>query len=381
MLNILSLNYEFPPIGGGGGNAHRHILKEFTRFDDIRLTLITTTIQTNPYMEEYSKNSKIYYLPIPKQDLFYWRRSEVFRYLITHYGFLKEYLKSNEFDLCHAFFGFPSGLLAYWNRKRFPYLISIRGSDVPGYNKRFSLDYVLLNPILKRIYHHAEKNVANSTGLSELFHRQFPALHAEVIPNGVDVDFFTPMDRKERTERWIVTSARLIPRKGIDLFMNACREIHNQGIPFHGHIIGDGPEQENLKAMATQFDIHMKVTFHGRMEREALARFLPQCDLFVLPSYAEGMSNAALEAMACGLPLILTDTGGSRELIESNGRIVPVGDSETLTNAIADLLTHPELLRDMGRISRSRAGFFSWPAVARQYYDLYYRICENRVPS
>ncbi|MFB3788731.1 MAG: glycosyltransferase [bacterium] len=378
---VLALNYEFPPIGGGGGNAHRHILREMTRYPDLQVTLITTTIKTEPVHESFAPNVRIHRLPQPKRDLLYWRRSEVLRYLLIHRAFLRQFLQNNHFDLCHVFFGFPSGWLAYWNRFHFPYLVSVRGSDVPGYNRRFSLDYIFLRPLFKRIYGSARRVVANSQGLKELFESQFPHLQAGVIPNGVDLEQFTPREAKgaqdANREMSIVTAARLIPRKGIDVLLRACARLAAANQPFQCHIIGDGPEEMPLRNLAAFLRITERVHFHGRMEKEQVAAFLPRCDIFVLPSYAEGMSNAALEAMACGLPLLLTDTGGSRELIAGNGAIIPPGDAGRLAEMLTQWLTHTGTVREMGIRSREHAYNFSWAGVAARYYDLYRQILDD----
>lgn len=380
-LRLLSLNYEFPPIGGGGGSAHRHILKEFTRYPDLHVLLITTTTETEKIDETYPPNVLIHRLPQPKRDLLYWRRSEVLRYLLIHHAYLKQLLKVNSFDLCHVFFGFPSGWLAYWNRSQIPYLVSVRGSDVPGYNRRFSLDYLFLRPLFKRIYGSARRVVANSQGLKERFESQFPHLQADVIPNGVDLEQFKPGESKDapdvHREMILVTAARLIPRKGIDILIQACARLAAVNCSFQCHIIGDGPEETPLRNLAASLEISDRVHFHGRMEKEQVAAFLRRCDIFVLPSYAEGMSNAALEAMACGLPLLLTDTGGSRELIRGNGAIVPQGDVDRLAETLRQWIHHPEAVREMGIRSREHAWNFSWADVAARYYDLYRQILDK----
>ncbi len=376
-MRILSLNYEFPPIGGGGGNAHKHLLKEFARFDDLQTTLITTTMEPEVYHESYSDNVNIYFLPLPKRERLYWRRSEVLRYLLVHHGFLGKYLSRESFDLCHAFFGFPTGLLAYLHRSRFPYIVSVRGSDVPGYNKRFSLDYMLLRPVLKRIYATAGAVTANSRGLCDLYERQFPGFKADVIPNGVDTETFAPQEKIPRDDFQLVTTARLIPRKGINLLIRACRRISQENIPIQCHIIGDGPEEDSLKKLANSLDMSSQIVFHGAMPKDRVAAFLPQCDAFVLPSYAEGMSNAALEAMACGLPLMLTDTGGSRELVDENGAVVQTGNDEALAVQLIEWLSHPDSMREMGKRSRERSFDFSWKQTASQYRDLYQRVLEK----
>lgn len=377
MLRLLTLNYEYPPIGGGGGNAHQHILQSLARYDDLTTTLIAPTPNQEGCEESPSPRMRCIHLPIKKQALLYWRRSEVIRYLWDHYRFLKTHLKNETYDLCHVFFGFPTGLLAYLNRSLVPYLVSVRGSDVPGYNKRFALDYVILGPLLKRIYHQSQSVVANSSGLKALFESQYPQLCAQVIPNGVDTEFYKPSPGEQSSEIHIVTVARLIPRKGIDLLINACVSLIQKDTPLQCHIIGEGPEKERLMKLADQANVKKCIHFHGMMAKKDIAAFLPHCDIFALPSYAEGMSNAALEAMACGLTLVLTDTGGSRELIDGNGMIIPLGSVDDLTKALSDLIHSPLRLKDMQEKSRQHAHNFSWDNVADQYYDLYKRIVSH----
>jgi glycosyltransferase involved in cell wall biosynthesis len=378
VLRILSLNYEFPPIGGGGGNAHRHILQQFTHFSDLDITLLTSTTHPEPYSEEYSGHVRILFLPLDKESLHYWRRREVLRYLWTHHRFLKKHLREHTYDLCHVFFGFPCGLLAYQFRKHFPYIVSIRGSDVPGYNQRFALDYILLAPALRRIYHHSARVVANSTGLKKLFEQSYHELRARVIPNGIDTDRFHPQPKNPDRPVQLVTMARLIPRKGLDLLINACAELQNRQRDFRCHIIGEGPEEEPLKELARKRNLLDRVLFHGRLEREQVKNLLPQCDIFVLPSYAEGMSNAALEAMACGLPLVLSDTGGTQELIQSNGVIFQPGNQYALNQKLLDLVQHPRKIELLGEQSRRHAQNFTWRRVAEQYHALYLEVMQEK---
>jgi len=104
---------------------------------------------------------------------------------------------------------------------------------------------------------------------------------------------------------------------------------------------------------------------------------LPECDLFILPSLAEGMSNAALEAMACGLPVLLTDTGGAQELVQNNGRVVPCGDMAALRSTLLRMLDTPERWGQWGATSREIAEGRSWSFVAEQYLGLFRRIARK----
>ncbi|MBI1387994.1 MAG: glycosyltransferase [bacterium] len=377
VLRVLALNYEYPPIGGGGANAHRHLMNEWARMEGLDVTLIAPSIGSRTEREELSPTARVITYPLKKRDLHYWRRGEIIRYLIQHDHIVRDAAQEKDFDLCHAFFGFPTGLIAWRRCANIPYIVSVRGSDVPGYNKRFGIDYVFLKPLLKRIYSHAAAVVANSEGLRELYESAFPGQRAGVIANGVDVERFQPSAEKRRPPG-IAAVGRLIPRKGFDLLPRACAELARMGYDFECRVIGGGPEAEPLQRLAAELNLGERFQIMGPMPSDQLARFLPACSAFVLPSHAEGMSNAALEAMACGLPLLLSDVGGSRELIDGNGAIVPRGDVDALTNTLAAWLADPARMEAMGRVSRERAMAFSWRAAAEQYHALYREIAERR---
>jgi glycosyltransferase involved in cell wall biosynthesis len=227
---------------------------------------------------------------------------------------------------------------------------------------------------LSRIYRNSARVVANSTGLRDLFLKTYPDLDPRVIPNGIDTEEFSPRPHDAAQPVQLICMARLIPRKGIELLIRACAELKRKGLDFRCHIVGEGPEEEHLKTLAAERNLLAAVLFHGRLERAAVAQLLPQCDIFVLPSYAEGMSNAALEAMACGLPLVLSDTGGTRELVDGNGAIFPVGDQEILNQILVELVRNRELRRALGERSRRNAMNFTWRRVAEQYRALYGEI-------
>lgn len=368
-MRILALNYEFPPIGGGGGSAHRNLIHQWAAMDDIELTLIAPSVDTQ--IADLNERVRLCLHAFPKRDLRFWRRSEVLRYLWRHHQIVRAHLRERSYDLIHAFFGFPTGLLAYRLCGETPYILSVRGSDVPGYNQRFGLDYIVLKPLLRRIYSNAAAVVANSDGLKSLYEKAFPDLRASVIPNGIDTNDFQPVERDWNAPLSIISVGRMIPRKGFELLLRACAALAKEGIEFQCRLVGDGPEEGNLKALAHELGIQGRVIFHGGMTRDEIAALLPACHAFVLPSYAEGMANAALEAMACGLPLLLTDVGGSRELVDGNGAVVPCGDVDALAQHLRNWLRAPNLLEEMGRRSRERAQWFSWNAAAQRYCQLY----------
>ncbi|MFH1337337.1 MAG: glycosyltransferase family 4 protein, partial [Nanoarchaeota archaeon] len=100
-------------------------------------------------------------------------------------------------------------------------------------------------------------------------------------------------------------------------------------------------------------------------------KYLNKADIFVLPSFAEGMSNALLEAIANGLPVIVTDVGGSKELVKNNGVIIQPGNEEQLKDAIEKLLSNEKLRKQMSKESLEIAKKFTWQNIAKEYENLY----------
>src|SRR5450759_158321 len=110
------------------------------------------------------------------------------------------------------------------------------------------------------------------------------------------------------------------------------------------------------------------------MSHDSIADLYKNSDVFVLPSLNEGMSNALLEAMASGLPIIVTDTGGTAELVHGNGVIVPMGDSDAILEAISGLIYNPEERQQMSFNSRRIAEGMAWGAVGNEYIKAYEKV-------
>jgi len=370
-MNILMLNYEFPPIGGGASNYTFNLLKEFSKYDTVSLDLITSSSEDLYEKIPFSDNVNIYRLPINKKDEFHWTQKEIISYSVKCYYLIKKIMKEKKFDLIHAIFGIPSGLIAYLYRKKIPYIVSLRGSDVPGFNKRFSFHYLMLKPIIRRIWKNARIIIANSQDLKSLAQRTSKDVKIDIIPNGVNISEFHPSDHNKNKNPIILTIARLTKRKGVDDLIKAIPMIVKYQDSIKVRIIGGGKEEKKLKKLARKADVFQYVDFTGHMPYEGISRHYSSADIFVLPSRNEGMSNTILEAMASSLPIITTDTGGANELIAENGIIIPKNNPYAIANAILSLLNDHKLIREMGKKSRHIAGRNSWEYVAKKYLDVY----------
>ena len=145
-------------------------------------------------------------------------------------------------------------------------------------------------------------------------------------------------------------------------------------------LVGDGPMRGELETLVRQLDLASKVVFCG--EQRDVGDYLSAFDISVLTSNTEGCSNAILEAMALGKPVVCTDVGGNRELVNhgETGLLVPPGDAKALAEAIISLLSNQKILENMAtNAKRSFDGRFSMEKMVEQYQALYKEILKMRL--
>jgi glycosyltransferase involved in cell wall biosynthesis len=136
---------------------------------------------------------------------------------------------------------------------------------------------------------------------------------------------------------------------------------------------GDGNATEELKRYVEQLNLTKRITFFGEYNHNSLLKLQQSSNIFLFPSLNEGMSNSMLEAMASGLPVIMTPTGGAQELVEEgkNGFLVGFRDAEDIAKKLEMLIQDKDLCKEMGRESRRRAQTLSWSSVALEYKNRY----------
>lgn len=382
-MRILFLNYEYPPLGGGAANATQYILEEYSKIPDLSVDLITSSIDEKYYEEKIGNNIKIYRIPIGKnsKNLHYQSQKDLLVYSWKAYFYAKKLIAQNKYDLTHSFFTVPCGFLSLVFKKKYkiPYIISLRGADVPGYAERFSFIYKLLTPLIKKIWKNSAEVISNSQGLKELALKANPKQKIDVIYNGIDIKKFTPNISLKNNDKFIITpgASRLTSRKGLKYLIEAVQKLSQKYPQIKLEIMGSGKEEkEKLEKLVANLNIQDKVEFLGRIPREETFSYYQKSDVFVLPSLNEGMSNAMLEALSSGLPIIATDTGGSKELIKEgeNGYIIKMKNSDDIAQKLEKLINNPELKKRMGENSRKKALELSWEKVAKKYFNLYKEV-------
>ena len=385
-MRILFFNYEYPPLGGGAANATLCILKEFSKISDLKVDLITSSVSEKYYTEKIGENITVHKIPIGKNsaNLHFQSQKDLIVYSWKALFFANKLMKENKYDLTHSFFTVPCGALSFWFKitKKIPYIISLRGSDVPGYSERFKVAYAILKPLIRLIWKKSGAVISNSQGLKELALKTDKSQKIDIIFNGVDINEFHPDESLRSKDKFIITigATRITARKGINYLIEALSILVPRYPDIFLHILGDGNEKDNLIALAQKINLGDHIQFLGRIPREKTMPYYQEASLFVLPSLNEGMSNAMLEALASGLPILATETGGTEELVKNgeNGYIVKMKDAEDLAQKIEIILKDEELRDRMGLASRQKAQEMSWENVAQKYYDLYRQVADEK---
>jgi len=374
-MKILIISHEYPPIGGGGANACFFLTREFARKGH-QVTVITAQFENLPQNEKTKEGARIIRVSCRRSNKEKSSFPEMLSYLLSAWKSAEALVKKEKYDVCLTFFGIPSGPLALHLKKKhqLPYVVRFGGGDIPGAQKRFQYLYLVLAPVIRRIWKNASHLIANSEGLKQRALAFESRYVVDIIENGVDNQFFTParqVDTKDSIT--ILFVSRLIEGKGLQYLIPELPRIqqrvqHKTGRGIRLVIVGDGPYRTALEGVTAQSEAGEFVCFEGRKDKEQVREYYQSADLFVLPSLSEGMPNVVLEAMASGLPIVMTPCEGSKELVTNNGIITSLENlSETLIRVCAD---ENERIR-MGQNSLRRVeAHFRWENISKRYLSV-----------
>jgi glycosyltransferase involved in cell wall biosynthesis len=218
----------------------------------------------------------------------------------------------------------------------------------------------LYNRLDQFSYRFADRVVTVSSSLQVLLkHRGVRPERMRLIPNAIDPEDLQPRCalnavrgtlKVPANEPLIAVIGRLSPEKGQRVFLQALRLLAPQFPSLRSLIVGEGPDEEKLRALAFQLGITEQVIFTGY--RSDMPDLYKALDLVVIPSFSEGHPNVLLEAMACGIPVVSTDVGSVREVMGASGLVRP-GTPTDLAVAIADVLRDPERSRELAKARQS----------------------------
>ena len=295
-----------------------------------------------------------------------------------------EVARAEKLDLLHVHYAVPHAVSAYLTRQVLgassPKIVTtLHGTDVSlvGSDPRFQ-------PLTQLVVRHSDAVTAPSRWLAEAAHQGLGLaddVAIEVIPNFVDAEQFRPLEdeggraassNRPGRARVLTHVSNFRPVKRIEDVVRVFAAVLAD-IPARLDLVGEGPERPRIEALVASLGLREHVRFLG--ERGDLIALLQQSDVFLLPSQTESFGLAALEAMACGIPVVASDVGGVSEVVADGetGFLAAAGDIASMAGHARRLLTDEELRRRMARAARHLAATQFRLAPAVDHYEAVYR--------
>lgn len=385
-MRILLLNYEYPPLGGGAGLATAELASHLA---DQGCIVHVVTAQApddqlgpkppNVVRHKIREGLNVYRVRSRRKAIHQAGYGGAAAYLRAALPVVRRLVRTWQYDIVHLFFSLPTGaVLPFAGVGSTPIVLSLHGSDVPGYDRArtsHQLVHSLLLPATRWIWRRADRVVAVCRSLGRLAQRSDPGLSVSVIPNGVDLQLFRPATNGGESGTGpvrCIAVARLVNRKGIPDLLHAWHELPRGR--FTLEVIGSGPGEVRFRELSQSLGLDLEVRFTGPMSREKVAERYRNADLFTLPPLDEAFGSVFAEAMASGLPIVGTKAGGIPELVRHgvNGLLIYPGDRGALAEAISQLACDRQLQLRMAARNRADAErFLSWDTVTDSYMQLY----------
>jgi glycosyltransferase involved in cell wall biosynthesis len=376
------LNNEFPPLGGGTGTVNRALLERFAQVPWLEIDLITSALGRQAEEEQFAERIRILKVPVNNQNIHHSSNRELLTYTARALPLALKLHRAMPYDFCFAWCTVPAGGVALALRRSIDlrYIVRVSGPDIPGFEARYAKLYPFLKPVIRAVWHGAETVVAKCQGEADLIRAQDSKARISLVPNGVDLEAFAPGPAiPDNGPLRLLCVARLIERKGQHHLIKAVRQLVDQGIEVTLDLVGDGDAQPTYEAQAQELGLEGRVNLLGYVPREEIAQHYATAHVFVLPSYNEGMSVATLEAMAAGLPVVVSRTGGTTELVEVGitGFTFAWADVDQLSHHLRLLATDRGRARAMGQAAHAHSARFSWEAAASRYLEMYAKTAHN----
>ncbi len=304
---------------------------------------------------------------------------------------LKENLEGGKFDIVHTTEDFqPCSWQAssYAKQHKIPLFITRWLYWKP--NIRFSSLFQIYDRYISAtVRNRAAAIIAPSSSIKEYLQGYgVKEEKIQLIPSGVDIEAFSPGPSSMLHERFglddekiILSIARLHPLKGLHYLIQAYGHIAKKFPGTRLIILGRGPEEKELKEMAKDLNIEKQVIFlTEHVPHERIGEYYNSADIFAFPSTVEPFGMVNLEAMACGVPTVSSNTGGMRDMVlhGKTGFLFTPGDIKGIEEALTTLLADEKLIKEMGEWARKRALEYDWRKIASQISGKYEAMSEKR---
>jgi glycosyltransferase involved in cell wall biosynthesis len=379
-MRFLLINYEYPPIGAGAATATQAIARNLVKLGH-EVTVLTARYGDLPSVR-VEDGVTVRRIQCLRRRADRCSVTEMTSFVLSALFSLVFVMPRIRPNATIAFFSIPCGPIALLGKMlfRIPYVVSLRGGDVPGLVPEIEGTHRFLQTVRRASLERAVAVIANSNGLRDLSVAA-DRVPVDVIPNGVDTEFFSPAPPATSlsgSDRFrVLFVGRFHAQKNLMVLLSQFARLRDESARrVELHLVGDGPLLEQLQEHAAKLGLNGEIKWHGWLTRSELRHVLQSCDCFVNPSLYEGMPNAVLEAMACGKPVVASRIPGNDAVVqhEATGLLFPLEEPAVLGTSLARLVNDPARAAEMGQKARELVKReYCWNRVADAYAQLFQR--------
>lgn len=317
-MNIIILNYEYPPLGGGAGIVTQQLAERLAALGN-KVVVLTTWFSGEPEFN-IDGNLTIIRLRSKRKYTYQSNPSEMLSWIFKAKNYINHFSDDFNFDICLANFTLPGGEVALYlkRKKNIPFVVLSHGHDIPWFHPRqMFFWHILFYFKIKQILKASSANVLLTDSMkinADKFIGKLYSAKNKIIPNGLEfLHFRKGFNINDKTIVALFVG-RLVDQKSPLMVVKAFELLQKSNCPIELKIIGDG----KLKSEIENYIFHnqiQNIKILGRISQSEVFMEMQQAHLLIAPSKAEAMSLSVLEAVSCGMYVIATELSGNKELI------------------------------------------------------------------
>jgi glycosyltransferase involved in cell wall biosynthesis len=371
MIKILIINYEFPPVGGGGGKVCEDICRVFAR-RGICSTVLTSSVKNLPRSELHDGYT-IHRIPVFRRSKDRCTVPEMIAYILFSILPAMQTAYRWKPDCIHVHFAVPSGVVAWVVARTFriPYLLTAHLGDVPGgVPMQTGLWFSLFKPFTVPIWKHASAVTAISNHTAMLAQRAYGRVNIQTITHGLDLAGFPKRKPFLQNPLHFLFVGRFSIQKNLLFLMDALNRVND--CPWRLTLAGDGPQEESIRRRINLYHLSEKVHLTGWLDQNDVGHLMQQADIFILPSTSEGFPISAMYALGYGMAFLTSNIGGLRDIVleHYNGLFFSPDNPAGFEASFRRFLAFPELVIRMQQNSTMHSQKFDLEKKADEYLVL-----------
>jgi glycosyltransferase involved in cell wall biosynthesis len=369
-MRILTLIYEFPPIGGGGGRAAYDICRGLAERGH-EVTVLTAHMPGLP-LEDVQDGIRLVRISSLRRETFGASFATMLAYILAGLWAGLRLIRIDRPDIIHSHFAVPSGALAWMLSiiTGIPYILTAHLGDVPGgVPEKTGKWFRWIEPFTHPIWRRAKKVIAVSEHTRQLALKHYP-VNVQVVHNGADVKHLAPSKIKVNTPPRLVFAGRFVPQKNPLAIIQTLSQLKD--LDWHCSMLGDGPLFEDVKREIEKMGLSERFDLPGWVTTDFVLGCFSKSDILFMPSLSEGLPVVGVQALATGLAIVASKIGGFLDLVdnEKNGYLIDLQDAPAFSNALRGMISNPEALLSFREASIEKSHEFDIQKIVDQYQSI-----------